>query len=578
MKNHISKILSLVPKSNTKDLYLIIFLTIVGSFLEVLGIGLIIPLLTVFMNEDISNNLITFDILNNLNQTQIIFVLLALITIIYFFKIIFLALMVFLQNKYSFDIYKKNSSYLLELYMHKGILFFSNTNSSTLIRNVLSECNLFSFGVIFNILQLASSVVIGFAICITLIIIEPTGSILTLLCFTFFGILIFKSTNKMIYNWGVIRQKQSSLVIKNLQEIFMGIKEIIIYSAEKLSLEKFKNNNAEASKVGLYRNTVVQLPRLILELIGVVSFSLLIIFLINFNKNFDEILIILGVFVLATVRLLPNISKIVKSFQEIKFNLPTINLLDKELSEYYFLQNEIKKKKKVPKILDFRNISFNNVGYNYKKSELVLDKINFEIKSGDKIGIIGKTGSGKTTLINLICGLINPTSGKIFLNGRAMSLSRNDWQKNIAYVPQNVYLIDDTIKNNILFGTDKDKFDINQVNSILQTVDLLDYVLNLPKKYNEIVGEHGGKISGGQAQRVGIARALFTKSQILIFDEATASLDEETEKKVLKSIFLTYKEKTIISISHKPNVLKYCNKIFEIVNGSLKVNENQQVK
>jgi ABC-type multidrug transport system fused ATPase/permease subunit len=267
------------------------------------------------------------------------------------------------------------------------------------------------------------------------------------------------------------------------------------------------------------------------------------------------------------MRLIPAINKILSSYQSIKYNKTAVNIILTELNKTNKPTNGIKKK-----INTFKKLSFLDVGFNYPKNDRYIFKsLNFKIESREKIGVQGSSGVGKTTFVNLISGLLQPTKGIIAVNNLSLNNSKNltAWRNSIGYVPQKVFLLDDTIKNNILFGRNEKFYKIDDIFDILNKVGMYDYVKSLSKGNDTVVGENGQKISGGQAQRIGIARALLHNPSLLILDESTSSLDLNTEKIILNNIFLNLKNLTIISISHKSNALKFCNTIYEVKKNKL---------
>ena len=328
-------------------------------------------------------------------------------------------------------------------------------------------------------------------------------------------------------------------------------------------IEYFNKNN---SKVGYKRDTITQLPRLFLELLSVTTILIISIVLIYQNVILSEILILIGVFVYATVRMLPSVAKIIRSMQTIRFNNVVVEKIYDEIN--YESSSELKANQNLTKI-DFKKLQINNVSYNYPKNDnAVLKNINLEILKNKHLGFVGKTGSGKTTLINIICGFIKISTGKIILNDHNFFQNINNWQNIIGYVPHDVFILNESIEYNIAFEKD-DKINKEMLNNILKKTDLKNFINNFEKKEKTIVGERGNDLSRGQCQRIGIARALYKKPQVLILDEATSALDVNTERKILENLYDPKNNLTIISISHRENSLQFCDKIYKIENASL---------
>ena len=379
------------------------------------------------------------------------------------------------------------------------------------------------------------------------------------------GYIFLKMTNDRLKRWGNKRQLHSTFTLKHLQQGFASIREIILNNLENIFLDKYHYHNLENAKAGRNKDTITQLPRLILELIGVTTFLILIMFLLNTGKNISEIFIIIGVFFFAATRLLPSISKMVQSVQSIKFNNAVIDLVYNELIDFNNNKNNRKEEKLYDQSFIFNNINLEKVNFSYSTNKkVILNNVNIEIKKNDKIGIIGKTGSGKSTLLNLLTGLLECQQGKIKINGKELKENISSWQRMIGYVPQHVSIIEESILFNITLESDLNKINIEKINRILKTVDLYDHIYSLPHNLYELAGENGKNFSGGQRQRLGIARALYKDPSILILDEATSSLDQETENLVLNTLFDNVKEITILSVSHKRGSLRFCDKIYEV--------------
>ena len=305
-----------------------------------------------------------------------------------------------------------------------------------------------------------------------------------------------------------------------------------------------------------------KLPKIFIELLLVLIFFASILFIIKLNINLNIVIPYLALYFMAALRIYPSISNIILNRLALISGKISITQITKEfinLNKDVDTENE-----KYSNIFEFKDkIKFENVFYSFKGRKPILENINFEINKNDFIGIIGETGSGKSTLIKLMMGFIAPSKGKIIVDENNLEIIKNNFQSIIGYVPQNFYLIDDTILKNIIFGDYEDNINIDKINKILKEVSLEKFVNNLPSKLNTIVGSNGKQISGGQAQRLAIARALYQEPELIIFDEATNALDEKTELEIIENINKIKKDKTIILITHKPNLLENCNKIFK---------------
>lgn len=571
MTNYFKKIIYPINTQEIKKLVVIFILTILTAILELVGIGIVIPILNIFAGNNYLKYTNYFEFLTNIRKEEILSLLLILLIFVYFLKFFLLKTLIYKQNDLGHRLFTNISRKIFKNYLYENFEFHLKKNSSELIRNIQGESNLFSFGIIFPLVRLLSEILIFFAICTLLIVYDWQSSIITIVLMSSVGFFLLKFTNKKLKQWGKKRQLHSELVLKQLQQSFSGIKEIILNNLEKIFLDKFHYHNLENAIAGRNKDTTVQLPRLILELVGVTTFIILTIFLLSAGKTISETFVTIGVFFFAATRLLPSISKIAQSVQTIKFNAVVVDLIYSELKDFENNKNNREYKTSQKKNFEFKNINFENVSFSYFERDIkVLNDINIEIIKGDKIGIVGKTGSGKSTFLNLLCGLLKPNQGKIKINTNIdLKESLFFWQKKIAYVPQNVSILDESILFNIALENDLNKINLEKINEILKTVNLYDYIYSLQKNIYELAGENGKIFSGGQCQRIGIARALYKNVEIIVLDEATSALDEITETKILEKIF-EKKAFTIVTISHRKNSVKDCNKIFEIKDKTLK--------
>ena len=563
------KTFQILEKKFIKNIIFLIFLTLISGVLEILSIGLILPILTVFVENDFYKYSNFFPLILNFSENQIFIIFLLSFLIIYIFKFVFLTFIIHYQNKFSHSLFVDVSSKMLNNYLSKDYLFHVKKSSSTLIRNLTSECNLFSFGVVFPIIKILSEIIIFFLICVTLIIYEPFTSIIVILFTIFFSSLILFYTNHKIKKWGDIRHEYSSKILNTLQKSLFSIKEILLYKLKFIFLNEYIVSNKISADAKQKKDTVLQLPRLILELISIFVFITIIYVLILNGKNLSEIFVIIAVFIFASIRLLPSIANILRSAQNLRYNDSVVELINKELNDYWDNEKEINKKN-IPEKFNFEEICFDNVFFKYNSNEqsFFLKNLNLKIQKKDKIGVMGKTGSGKTTMINLLTGLLSPDKGHILIN-KKKDFYIDSWQNALSYVPQKIYITNSSIKFNITFKDTLSAEEEEKLDDVLKKVQLYDFVNSLDNKVNTLLGESGNNLSGGQSQRLGIARALYKDSQIIILDEATSALDEYTEEKILDTIYSITDEKTVVSISHKKSSLKYCNKIYEVKDGSI---------
>ena len=565
------KKIDFILDSKLKKLIFLFFIIItVISFLEILSISLLIPLITTILDENFISNFVKshFIFLSKYTDTQIIIFMVSVIALIYFVKAISLMFFSWLQFSYVAKLEATLSKKLYQSYLTRPYNFFTKVNSSELIRNVTEEVNRFTFYIIYQGLTLFLEIIIVFFISIFLFIFSPKITSLLLIFCVIISFFLVKFTKNKIINWSKERQFHSKMKIQHIQQGIGGIKEIKILGNEENFLKYYDKHNQRYAILDKYFNMVSQCPRIVLEFFAILFFIFIIITSFTSGISNTEILVTLGVFSAAAFRLIPSFNRINVGFQTLRYGITSIDVLYDEKSslgqkKYYNHEKKnisnIEKTKFFEKKIKIQDLSF---GYD---TENILEGINLEIKKNSVIGIIGKSGSGKSTFIDLLIGLYTPNKGKIFVDEKDLSFSSNSWRNLIGYVPQNIYLLDDTLRKNVALGINNDSIDDEKVKLSLKLSQLEDFTENkLEDGINTNIGERGIKLSGGQRQRIGIARALYKNPEIIILDEATSSLDLDTERKLINTIQNIKHEKTIIIISHRASTLNICDKVYEI--------------
>ena len=568
------KLTFLIDKKLKKKLILIYFITVIGTFLETLGIGVVLPILKVivegkdFLNEFYFNNEFLNNILKYMQKKsygELVVFLLASLSFIFFIKTLFFLFLIQKQQKFSHLVEYELTKSLFSHYLNQDYSFHLKRNSSELLSNITEEIRNVRVSLIDPFLIISTEIIFLLAIISFLVVIEPVGSLAIGIITLMISLIYVKITSKKILNLSEKRLVHEALKIQHLRQGLNGIKEIKISSKENSFLSIFDKHNRETLYTRTKFHTWMAFPRYILEFIGVFCLSTLAIIMVKKGADIKSLLPTLGVFVVATLRLLPSASKMIQAAGKIRYGVPSVNLLKKEISQASFKNvntNNIKK-------LKFDELKFEDISFQYPESnKKILDKISLKIKKGDKIGIIGASGSGKSTLIDIFTGLTSPSDGKIYLNDRLVELNDKNWYDMIGYTPQFIFLTDDTILNNIAFGVTEENLKLKSIENACKAAELKNYIEKLSLGLKTSIGELGVRLSGGQRQRIGIARAIYRNPQILVFDESTSAIDVKTEEKIINNINL-FTDKTVIIISHRLSTLRKCNKIFEIKDGNL---------
>lgn len=535
--------------------------------LEVISISLIVPLLSAIVNQENFTNIsfinsFILDKISKFNQENLILFFLICFLTIFIMKILFNIFMIYSQNKFSVEGYQLLSNNLLKKYISQNWNFFTKVNTGNLIRNVINETGHLQRNIIYASIKILSDFIVLTGILILLVIVEPQITIITFVFIFFITVLYKFLTKKYVYKLGSNRQKKSGELNKLLIEVFGLIKDIKFLNKERFFLNKFSFIMRDYLNAIKHSYIVSQLPRQIIEILILISISFLTYYLIIINEEKSDSIVVIGFFLVAAYRISPSINSIISHLNLFDFSKSSLELMLREIDNIKF---EKKLELNNFKPLKFNSeISYENISYFYEKDKIILDDISFKIKKNQIIGIKGSSGSGKTTLINLVAGLIKPKNGKILIDKLEVDYANSDYQYSVGIVHQDIFLIDDSIKNNIAIG--EENINSERLNSAIKKSNLEYFISNLAHGIETKTGEKGVKISGGQKQRIGIARMLYFDADLLILDEATNSLDTETEKNILKTIQNFRKNKSIIIISHNNDIFSYCDKVYKIQN------------
>lgn len=556
--------IKLLSRKDKIILILFIFLNSILSFLEVLNISLIFPIIEEILNiSDNKSNYYYFlkqfflgD--NSLKSILLIFLLLFVIKNIYF---LFLS---FFQNKYLFNFKFKISNKIFQKIISSSLKLFDSKNSSSYIKNIIGDTTQVS-QCLSMVIYLFADIVVLVCIFIMLFIFNPTVTIyiFILLIFTLFVYIFY--FKKQFSELGEKRYFNEERVYRLLNNSFGSFTEIKLFKKEKYFNELFQSANKPYINILRNYDFLQSIPRSFFELIGISAIVIILIYISSYSE--DRMLIYLplvSVFSVSLIRLMPIFNRITISLQNIRFGLQTVRLLNEELNK--FESSNIKKIINNTFVeFDKINIKVSNLNFEYDNKKIFKD-LNLEIKNGDKIGIYGESGSGKSTLLKIISGLVKYQGGQVMVNNFEIQEKIDDWQKQIAYLKQENFIIDSSLINNICFG--EKNINKEQLDFAINSSNLSSFLSGLEYGLETNIGENGKKISGGEKQRICIARSLYFNKKLLIFDEPTASLDEKNEKEIINCIN-SLKNKTVILVTHKKKNLEKFDKVFKLINNKL---------
>lgn len=545
---------------------------IVGAFLELMGISIIYPFIDLAMSNDwniegsIYNQIaVLFHI-----HTKAQFLMFAAISIvaIYVLKSIFMIYMFWQQYRYVYNNQHRMAGRLLSAYMRQSYSFFVNENSAFLFKSISMDVPQF-FIVVQNALQFCSHITLVLILCLYLAWVDwlltlvAFSAILLIICI--FGGYLKKHTT----NYGLRAQESTGQMYKWLKQALDGIKEIKILNREKVFHNHFSSYYAEYIKVQKKYMLFNQVPRLILEACCVAVIILVVVYRINNLSKIEDFLATLAVFAVALFRMLPKISDANGCYNAILYYKPSLNLVYEDLmmAENIKIDNIEESETEIcfRQMVKCKNLTFY---YPENKEKIILDNIDFEIPFGKTVALIGASGEGKTTLADIILGILQPIQGDIIIDEKySIKKYPRSWAKKVGYIPQNIFIMDDTIENNILFGAEEK--DSVFMQNALEMAGLMEFVNSLPQGLQTEVGERGMKVSGGQKQRIGIARALYHNPEFLVMDEATSALDIDTEKTIIETIEKLKGKKTLLIIAHRISTIENSDVIYRLKSGKI---------
>jgi ABC-type multidrug transport system fused ATPase/permease subunit len=569
--NNFKQLWQILTPLDKRKLLLVLILVMVMAFIEAAGVVSIMPFLAVLSNPAVieSNTILNklYLLFASKSSQQFVMYMGILSLFVVIFSAGFKIITQYAINRFSSLQRHYFSTRLLKVYLQQNYEFFIQHNSSTLIKNILSEVDQLIGAMIMPALSLMSYGVVLFAMITILLVYDPLMALSTALVLGGFYGVIYWLVRKKLDQIGTSFTGANKERYQSCQEALGGIKDVIINNAKQGYINNFEYYSRIFAKNIATRDTLGQIPLYIIETVGYGCLIILAILLVMSGKDVSHILPILGLYGFAAYRMLPAAQNMYRAITQIKFAQSVFDILKPEFSLEQVDNSKLDKQQ-----IDFhQEIQLENICFAYPDcGELILENFNLNIVKNSSVGIVGKSGSGKSTLMDIMLGLLQPQSGRILIDG--IELSDDDlssWRNIVGYVPQNIYLADKSIAENIAFGVAKEQVDLKQVVFAAKQAQIHDFVTGkLQKGYDTIVGERGVMLSGGQRQRVGIARALYKNPQILFMDEATSALDTETEYAVNEAIQRLSGQKTLVIIAHRESAVARCDRILRLAANS----------
>lgn len=566
-------------KINLIYVTMIIFLQ---SFAELLGVSVILPFINaVVAPETLLNQPIirwAYDFLGMESTNELIMYLALLIIIVYVLKNLFLIYVYELQYKFSYYGKKQMQNELMRYYIGKDYIFFLNVNSSELIRNINTDPEMF-YTAVQNSLQLLSELCVSVIIVVFLLFTDVTITLGVAISVGIMFLIMIKGLRKTLARFGDDRRIYSANMLKCMQQAFGGIKEIKIANRESYFENDFEKQNEVYTHVIKQNAFLSSVPKPVMEALCIAGLMAVIAIKVGTGTtNTAQFIGVLGVFAAAAFKLLPSVNKISSYFAAIVHNAVVIEKVRDEYREMreekILTMDQTKKMNRKELSLD-REITVEHLEFSYPNTEEpVIKDANVVIPKNCSAAFIGPSGAGKTTFVDLILGILTPQKGSICVDGEDIKEALESWHEKIGYIPQTIYMLDDTIRNNIAFG-EAGEIDDERVWEALRQAQLEDFIKSLEDGLDTVIGEAGVRLSGGQRQRIGIARALYRKPEVLVLDEATSALDNETEAAVMEAIDNLQGKMTMFIIAHRLSTIQNCDIVYKVENGQVTVDKRK---
>lgn len=570
----LKKFILILNKQQKVRIVVIAIMMVIGALLETIGVGLILPLVSVITDTDfIETNKYVRRICDYLGiytaKTFVLFMIIALI-LIYIFKSIYLFLEYYVQWRFICNNRLGTQKKLMQQYLSRPYEFFLNAESGEIVRIINDDVSR-TFYLLGIVLAFWTEAVISVALVLTIVLTDPFMAVLIAVVLGGVLLMVNHILKPILKNAGIRYQNSVAKSNKWMMQSIAGIKEVKVSRSEKYFLEQFSLYGKKAVDAEKINNVLNNVPRLSIEAFGVISMLTVIAILLCVGREIDAMLPQLTAFAMAAVRLLPSVNRMSTAVNSISYYEPSLDKVIENLQELNIQKNKQVKllfsQEKNSQSLEssMGKMELYNITYCYPNSKQpVLEHANMEIEAGQSIGIVGASGSGKTTAIDILLGLLQPQSGCVKVDGHDIRENYDGWLKQLSYIPQTIFMLDDTIRANVAFGILPEDIDDDQVWKALEEAQLKDFVESLPEKLDTSIGERGVRLSGGQRQRIGIARALYSDPQLLIFDEATSALDNETEAAIMESINALHGKKTMVIIAHRLTTIEECDVVYRV--------------
>ncbi|MDD6157383.1 MAG: ABC transporter ATP-binding protein [Lachnospiraceae bacterium] len=568
----------ILSSAQKRKILAIVVLMLVGAILETLSVSLVVPLMTALMQKDFLETnryaILVCRIFDIESENSFVLMAIAALIVVFILKDFFLYFEYYVQTRFICNNRVLTQRRLMEVYLERPYEFFLNASSGEIIR-VIKNDTAGTFSLLSTVMSFFTEAIVAVALLFALIVVDPYMAVMVSVLLSIIMVIVYKLVKPTLRRVGIESQHNNAVANTWILQSVAGVKEMKVSHKEQFFVAQYSLYAQKAIDAEKVSTVLGNAPRLIIEAITISGMLGYIGFMIYRGAAVSDLLPQLSAFAVAAVRLLPCANRMSTALNSIAYQEPQLDKTIENLkaADAYEKEDEkviLKKQKAVGDITLNKSCRLDKVVYAYPNTEKnVLDCVDMEIPVGKSVGIIGSSGAGKTTAVDILLGLLEPKKGTVLSDEVDIQDNYGKWLSHLSYIPQMIYMLDDTIRANVAFGYDKDKTDDEQVWKALDEAQLGNFVRSLPEGLDTSIGERGVRLSGGQRQRIGIARALYTNPEMIILDEATSALDNETEAAIMESINSLHGKKTLVIIAHRLSTIKECDIVYKVNNGKI---------
>jgi len=583
-KDMLKKLLAILDKQQKRKIVGLLFMILLGGILETVGVSLILPILSAILDENsfASNEIVIFcmDFLQFQKVSSFIYFLLFALIFMYIFKALYMVFLTYIQSRFVNRNRCRCTTNLLSQYLNRPYEYFLYAETSTILRTIYGDMDNI-FNLLLQCMNLAAEMVVS--ICLGIFLLAMDFKMMCVVVGLLLGVTVFitKVVKPKLNAVGESAREEQAELYKWILQSVTGIKDVKVHDKVRYFTDKYRESASAYADYQVKNNVLTNLPRLLIETVSIVGILLYVAFSMAAGVEMSSLLPLISAFALAAMRLLPSVNRVNTYMANIAYYESALNYIYENVDATALRQQEVIDRKclenKDAKIISMtEKISVEGITYAYPNTnKKIFDQADMVIPVGKSIGVVGASGSGKTTIVDVLLGLLKLQDGFITSDGTDIFENYGGWLSHIGYIPQTIYMLDDSIRNNIAFGVNEEDIDDTRVWEVLKQAQMKEFVEELPEQLDAQIGERGVRISGGQRQRIGIARALYHNPELLIFDEATSALDNDTETAIMEAIDALHGQKTMVIIAHRLRTIENCDLIYEVKDGKIILQKNK---